>query len=314
MIRAAVRSGCLLALWFLQLLFLSACSSRNRGLDFVPSAITAAAQSSDGWLNHLNAYRVGASLPPVTENTALSDGARKHAVYMVKNDELRHGENFFNAWYTPEGLTAARQSNLFLGSGMEQSDLRILDTWMQSPFHAIGMLDPRLAQVGFGSFREARGHLATGATLNVIAGIRHTARATYPIVWPGAGTTVPIGLHWGEHPSPLTSCPGYTAPSGLPVIIQIGPGDLTPAISATSFRRNGRPLEHCVIDETTYKNPDRGQQRLGRSILGARDAIVIVPRAPLSPGATYTASVAVDGQTHTWSFSVGEIAAQDEND
>jgi hypothetical protein len=67
-------------------------------------------------------------------------------------------------------------------------------------------------------------------------------------------------------------------------------------------------LEHCVFDETTYGNADRVQQQLGRSILGARDAIVLVPRSPLSTGETYTASITADGHQYTWSFGVGEIA------
>jgi len=309
MIRSALRAGSLLALPLLQLLFVSACSSEGRNLGSVSSTIDAsqpgAAQSAEGWLSHLNFYRATAYLSPVTENTAWSDGDRKHSIYMVKTDALQHGEYSNNTWYTPEGQTAARQSNLFMSSNRDDTDARIIDTWMQSPFHAIGLLDPRLVQVGFGSHREAHGRRATGAAMNVIAGIHHTTKATYPIFWPGAGTTIPIGLHWGEYPSPLTSCPGYAVPSGLPLILQIGAGDLTPVVSTTSFTRNGQPLQHCVFDETTYNNPDRRQQRLGRNILGARDAIVLIPRAPLSPGTTYTASITANGHAYTWSFSIG---------
>jgi len=274
----------------------------------VKSSRPAAVQSPDGWLTYLNFYRATAGLPPVTENAAWSDGDRKHAMYIVKNDALLHSEEQDNPWFTPEGHAAARQSNLFVSYDRDDNDAQVIDSWMQSPFHAVGILDPRLTQAGYGSYREENGRLETGAALNVIAGILHTAKATYPIYWPGNGTIIPIGRHLAEQPSPLTSCPGYTAPSGLPLILQIGSGDLTPAVSATSFTRNGRSLEHCVIDETTYKNPDRGQQLLGRSILGARDAIVLIPRAPLSSGATYTASITADGHVYAWSFSVSTAA------
>ena len=212
MIRAAARSASVLALPPVLTLFVTACSLDGGNLGPVPSTTTMspprAAPTSDGWLNLLNSYRAAASLPPVTENAAWSDGARKHSLYIVKNDGLQHDEAFFNAWYSPKGRTAARQSNLFLSSNRDDTDVRILDTWMQSPFHAIGILDPRLVQVGYGSYRETRGRLATGAALNVIAGIRHTVQTTYPIFWPGDGTTVPIGLHRGEYPSPLASCRG----------------------------------------------------------------------------------------------------------
>jgi len=318
MIRSAVRAGSLFALPLMQVLFVSACSLEGGRLGSLPSTINAAppgaAHSSGGWLNHLNFYRATASLPPVTENSDWSDGARKHSAYMVKKGDLQHSENFYSVWYTSKGQAAARQSNLFLSFNRDDTDVRILDTWMQSPFHAVGILDPRLVQVGFGSYREAHGPAATAAALNITAGIQHTVKAAYPIFWPGDGTSIPIGLHWGEYPSPLTSCPGYTAPSGLPLIIQMGPGDLTPVVSATSFTRNGQSLEHCVIDETTYKNPDRRQQKLGRSILGARDAIVLIPRAPLSPGTTYTASITANGYVYTWSFSISSTKPLNEVD
>lgn len=308
MIRRALRVVRLLALLLLHVLFVSACSPKGRNFSFSPPA--AASPPSDAlpapraWLDYLNFYRATARLSPVTENTAWSDGDRKHAIYIVKNRALQHSEEPGNTYYTPEGQTAAQQSNLFNSSNMDDTDWWAIDTWMQSPFHALGVLDPRLVQVGFGSYRETRGNLQAAAALNIIAGINYTVKSNYPIFWPGAGTTVPVSLHWGGQPSPLTSCRGYTAPSGLPVIIQIGSGNLTPLVSATSFTQNGQPLEHCVFDETTYRNPDRRQQKLGRSILGARDAIVLIPRSPLTTGTTYTASVTANGQRYTWSFSI----------
>jgi len=227
---------------------------------------------------------------------------------MVKNDVLQHDEDPNNPWYTPEGQTAARQSNLAGSYDVNATDWWAIDAWMQAPFHAVGILDPRLVQVGYGSYREADGNLQMAAALNVIAGISYTTNTKYPVFWPSNGTTIPIRLHWGEYPSPLTSCPGYTAPSGLPIILQIGPGNITPVVSATSFTQNGQPLEHCVFDETTYINPDSAQQNLGRSILGMRDAIVLIPRSPLSAGMTYAVSITVNGQSYTWSFNVSNTA------
>lgn len=312
MARRAARVVSLAALLLIYVLFVSACSPTGRNFSSLPPNATlppsGALPSPRAWLDYLNFYRATARLAPVTENAAWSDGDRKHAIYIVKNGAFRHGEDPDNAFYTPEGQTAAQQSNLFNSSNMDDTDWRAIDTWMQCPFHAVGVLDPRLVQVGYGSYRETQGYLSTAAALNVIAGINHTVQATYPIFWPGAGTTIPMSLHRGGQPSTLAGCRGYRAPSGLPVIIQIGSGNLTPVVSATSFAQNGRPLEHCVFDETTYSDPDREQQKLGRSILGARDAIVLVPRFPLTAGATYTASVTVNGHTYIWSFSIGGTA------
>jgi len=114
-------------------------------------------------------------------------------------------------------------------------------------------------------------------------------------------------MYWDETPSPLTSCPGYTSPAGLPLVIQVGSGAGVPVVTAHSFMRGNTPLEHCVFDETTYYNPDSSLQGLGRAILSSRDAIVLLARQPLTANTNYTASVTVDGQTHTWSFTVGNI-------
>lgn len=70
---------------------------------------------------------------------------------------------------------------------------------------------------------------------------------------------MPLRLYDGaESPDPLTSCPGYTAPTGPPIILQLGSFSFVPNVSATSFTQDGAPLEHCVYDETTYqtRTPD----------------------------------------------------------
>ena len=302
---------------FIRLASVSSSSADNTNLIYLPVIArpcpSVTFPPSDNWLDYVNYYRATACLRPVTENTVWSDGDHKHAIYMVKNDIMQHDEDPNNPWYTPEGRTAAQQSNLAASSNIRASDGWAIDTWMQAPFHTVGVLDPRLVQVGYGSYRDAGGNYQMGAALNVIAGMDYTVNTTYPVLWPGNGTTIPIGHHWGEYPSPLTSCPGYIVPSGLPLIIQIGTGNITPAVSATSFTKNGQSLEHCVFDETNYVNPDSIQQNLGRNILGTRDAIVLIPRSPLSGGQTYTVSITVNGQTYTWSFNISRTAQALEN-
>ena len=72
-----------------------------------------------------------------------------------------------------------------------------------------------------------------------------------------------------------------------------------------SLTQSGTALDHCVYDANTYTNAaDPAGQELGRLVLQTRNAVVIIPRAPLAPGATYTVSITVNGQTHTWSFAV----------
>ena len=63
-----------------------------------------------------------------------------------------------------------------------------------------------------------------------------------------------------------------------------------------------------MFDESTYRNRNGVAERLGRSILGSRDAIVLIPREPLTFGARYRVQVEVDGQQINWTFGVEQTA------
>jgi uncharacterized protein YkwD len=259
----------------------------------------------EDWLALTNFYRAMAQLPPVIENTTLSTGCWLHARYIVKNNILLHWEEYENPWFTLEGAMAAQSSNILACSSESIPFDQAFNAWMAGPFHALGILDPRLQQTGYGSYRESGSGYKMAAVLDIARGRRELpSNITFPILWPGPKTSVPLRMHWNETPSPLTSCPGYAAPVGLPVIVQMGPGNRTPRVTAHTFSHDGVPLEHCVFDEMSYTNPDESQQELIRMALDARDAIVLVPRAPLEPGASYTVSITVDYQTYTWSFAV----------
>jgi hypothetical protein len=128
---------------------------------------------------------------------------------------------------------------------------------------------------------------------------------TFPLPWPGDGAVSPLRSYSGaEAPNPLSACPGYRAPTGAPILLQLGPGATDPAVTETSLSSDGVALEHCTFDYTTYVNADRASQESGRSSLGnGRNAVVIIPRAPLAPGAGYAVRVTAAGVTSAWSFS-----------
>jgi hypothetical protein len=191
------------------------------------------------------------------------------------------------------------------------TDRLALDQWLQWPFHALDVLDPALLATGFGSYRkdDAGATFDMAAALDVRRGLGAIPGGiAFPIKWPDHNTTVYLTRYDGqEQPDPLTSCPGYGGiggGSGLPIILQLGPGNLTPAVTAHSFSRGNTALPHCVFDETTYANSIAERQVLGRAILNARDAVVLIPRDPLIPGESYTASITANGQTVTWTFHV----------
>ncbi len=261
-----------------------------------------------GWLGYFNDLRARGGLPALSENATWSSGCTLHARYMVKTDTITHAEDPASPWYTAEGDAAAGNSNLMVSSDVNASDESAFDLWMTGPFHGIGLIDPNLSATGFGSYREATGTWRMGACVDVWSGWTGVPdTVTFPILWPGDGETMPYTSFDGsEMPDPLSSC-GYTAPSGPPVYLLLGPGWSTvPNVTASSFKQGNTELPHCVFDETSYTNPDSDLQDLGRSILDARDAVVLMPQAPLTPGAGYTVSITVSGQTYTWSFTVSD--------
>jgi cysteine-rich secretory family protein len=263
------------------------------------------ADSGPGWLERLNLYRAAALLPPVVEDPALSGAVFQHAHYMVLHGIVKHSQNRRDSGATPEGAAAAAGSNLAGSIHSTEPDSWAVDTWMQAPFHALGILDPALQQVGFGIDRARSGRVQTAAGLDVTRGRNLVPLSvSYPIVWPAGGASVPLAMHTAEYPSPLTSCPGYKAPTGLPLIVQLGSGAAVPHVTGSWLGEGERWLDHCVFDEGTYRNRDRVQQQLGRRILASRNAIVLIPREPLRSGSSYRAVVLVNGQQIDWTFAV----------
>ena len=277
-------------------LLLVVAAARNPAAETAPAA---------GWLDRLNFYRASAALPPVAEDPQLSGAVRAHARYMVMHDAVRHSQKRRDSWATPEGAAAAAVSNLAGSTRLTEPESWAVDLWMQAPFHALGILDPALNTVGFGIHRAQKNRIQTAAGLDVIRGRRVVPQSvSYPIVWPAPGTTVPIATHVEEYPSPLTSCPGYQAPTGLPLIVQLGADGELPRVTGSWIADDRGELEHCTFDGGTYRNRDAAQQQLARTILAARNAIVVIPREPLRPGVSYRAVVEVNGHLIDWTFGV----------
>jgi uncharacterized protein YkwD len=258
------------------------------------------------WLGYVNRFRDMAGLPALTETAAWSYGGELHSRYMVKNDAIIHGENSGNPWYTVEGDQAGRNGNIYATGWMPAPEEAAIDWWMTAPFHAVAIVDPELQATGLGSYREDTGTYKMGATIDVSRGRGSLPGGTsFPLMFPrDGGSTWLTGFGGFEWPDPLTSCPGYSAPTGPAILIQLGSGNSTPSVSASSLSTGATPLAHCVFDETSYTNPDPGSQNSGRVVLGIRDAVVILPRERLDVGNVYTASITANGNTHTWSFTV----------
>jgi len=264
----------------------------------VPSApIPAAAAATPAWLDRFNSWRASSGLSVLTENPAWSQGDVNHAIYMVKNNVITHYETPGLPYYTTDGDAAGRNSNIYVSSSTGTQDVQAIDWWMQAPFHAMGMMDPRLTQTGFGSYREATGGWQMAAAVDVLHGNPFTG-GQFPVYFPGNGSTEPLRTYaGGEYPDPLQgNCAGYTAPTGLPVFVEIGGNVATTAGPVHTFIGNGTPLEHCILDSSS---PNVG------SNLTNRGGVVLIPRQPLQTGVNYVVTLTVNGLPYAWSFTVG---------
>ncbi len=248
-----------------------------------------------GWLARFNYWRSTAGLPPLIENPTWSAGDYLHARYMVKNQVIAHSETPGAPYYTAEGDAAARNSNIAVSWSINSPDEQAIDWWMGAPFHAMGMMDPRLQQTGFGAYHEAAGTYKTADSLDVIRGNPFSG-GTFPVYWPGNGKTVPLRTYsGGEIPDPLQACPGYSVPAGLPVFIETG-GRVATSATVHTFTGNGAPLAHCVIDSNSNTNLS--------PYLTERGGVIVIPQQPLQPGVTYAVALTVNGLPYSWSFQV----------
>lgn len=259
-------------------------------------ATTPAASAS--WLTRLNSWRASAGLSSLSENPTWSAGDYNHALYMVKNDLITHYETAGVPYYTAAGDAAARNSNIYVSSSTSTADDQAIDWWMQAPFHAMGLMDPRLSQTGFGSYRQVKSGWQMGAAVDTIRGNSFSG-GQYPVYFPGNGATEPLRSYvGGEFPDPLPACSGYSAPTGLPVFVEVGGNVATASGPVHSFVGNGVPLAHCVIDSTNIATS---------SYLRARGGVIVIPRQPLQTGVTYTVALTVNGRPYSWSFTVGPL-------
>lgn len=258
------------------------------------------------WLATVNLYRTLAGLPTVTERPEWSAGALAHAQYTVAEDTVGHTQDPMSPHATPEGAASAATSNVAGHSSPTQTFGWAIDSWMTGPFHAVGIIDPRLVETGFGIAHDQSGTVRTGAVLDVINGRTGALDAIgFPVVYPANGTALPLDRYAGnEAPDPLTACPGYEAPTGPPLIVQFGSSEPTPAIADVVLTRDGTPVPVCVFDGTNYVNSEPAFQASGRSVLAGRGAVVLMPRDVLVAGSTYGVQLTADGLPLAWSFTV----------
>jgi len=292
-------------------------------------------------LARLNAYRDAAGVPAVTLDEEGMLPHWLHARYASKNDTTGHFEDPSLPWYSEEGDWAARVSNLsyrwqwrFDGS---PGDITFpheawIDSFADAPFHFFSLLDPRTTGLRSAWFAlelpcDEVGRITPPYPDECVAvrttGVVQAVRGEDPwpagttVLFPGPDQTVEIVSHGPERPDPLTACPDYERPVGLPLFVMEEP-DRTwsdgawhwnaPSIVRTRLTLEGEAVEHCAFDADTYVNPDPDAEDLARRIMAGSGAMVLVPRHPLEPSSSYEVEVVTDRGAHTWTFHTADEA------
>ncbi|MGO9606320.1 MAG: FHA domain-containing protein [Candidatus Binataceae bacterium] len=301
----------------------SPASSASSAAVEAPTAAAIASPAGPEWLTLLNWYRRLCKLAPVSEDPRLSAGDHAHVQYLLTNysDTLRSGtlpgeemhlEREGSPGYTPEGADAGKQSDVdfMYWHGAKPNGLvnfAILD-WISGAFHRLPLLNPNLHRIGYDDFC---GEGLCVAALNAIVGAdppRTGNLYASPVEFPPDGAEVNLRTFTNEWPDPLTSCPGYASPTGLPITLTIG-SFIAARLESFSVQRiapdgTEAKVEACGFDASTYENPDASAQSAARGVLNGNGTVVVIPRRPLDRGATYEISLTASGKSYDWKFSV----------
>jgi hypothetical protein len=272
-----------------------------------PSPSGSAASS---WLDRTNYYRSMAGLATLRDDRQLSANLIAHAHYVLDNytaairagnslGAATHGEEPGKPGYSNSGSSAAENSQYAWGCGALDMVTQI-DHWIAGPFHRLEMLDPFIAEAGFG---EASANGCWVAALRLPPAPEEVKPYPHAIEFPPDGATVALDWKGIETPDPLTSCSDYQYPAGLPITLQLGRLQST-ELSASSVTQNGKAIEHCAFDSHSYRNPNGEAQEYGRWELRSSGAVVLIPREPLIRGAQYSVSVTAHGRTYAWTFRI----------
>lgn len=259
-----------------------------------------------GWLETLNYYRQSSGVEPVRENLVQSEAALKHSIYLAKSDpkyfhgkyENPHTENPESPYYTKEGAGSGTN----LTSEGRESDA--IDSWMQAPLHAIGLLRDNLKTTGYASVLNDRtGTFHTG--LDVINGLVGSKGKV--ITFPGNGSFVRLNKFVGEAPDPRESCgTNWKEFRGLPIFasfLNSPPRDITGTIRTPEGKLLSQGADLCIVTEFSWASTDKVIS-YGNQIMAGDHLVIVIARLPFNPG-EHSVTLSGTGVTSlSWKFTV----------
>jgi len=233
-------------------------------------------------------------------------------------------------FYTDNGASSGRNAVVVTARKINLSGAEFVDRLMTMPFSGLTAIVPQFSVAGLGAYCDAgqcaivipyRFALektvrialydgpASDRMWNPNLGLipMETGRLRSPVEFPPDGATVNLQSFAGaDYPDPLSSCPGYKAPTGAPISIQLGQGygpDDSLEVSSDLVTRDGAEIDACLITASSYVGRDEAQTTNGKNRLAQIGAAVILPREPLAPG-RYKVALKEADKLYEWSFTV----------
>jgi hypothetical protein len=233
-------------------------------------------------------------------------------------------------FYSDEGAAAGRNAVVVTAPAINLSGTEFVDLLMTMPFRGLIPMVPQFSVAGLGAYcdpglcaivisyrfaleKSVRIALYDGPASdrlwNPSLGLIpiETARLRTPVEFPPDGATVNLqSFNGDDYPDPLAACPGYKAPTGIPISIQLGQGygpDGSLEVSSNLVTRDGVEIETCLITAASYVGRDDAQTAFGKSGLVRIGAAVLLPRETLAPG-HYKVALKEEDKLYDWGFSV----------
>ncbi|HEY9157973.1 CAP domain-containing protein [Candidatus Binatus sp.] len=237
-------------------------------------------------------------------------------------------------FYTDEGASAGRDAVVIAARKIDLSGADFVDRMMTMPFSGLVPMVPQFSVVGLGAYCDpgqcaivipGRFALEKSVRLALYDGPAsdrlwnpslglipiETGRLRSPVEFPPDGATVNLQSYaGGDYPDPLSSCPGYKAPTGTPISIQLGKGygpDGSLEVSSDLVWRDGVEIETCLITAASYAGRNAEQTEAVKAGLARGGAAVMIPREPLAPG-HYKVALKEAGKLYEWGFTVAAPA------
>jgi len=237
--------------------------------------------------------------------------------------------------YTDDGAAAGRNAAVIAAREIDLSGADFVDRLTTMPFSGLIPMVPQFSLAGLGAYCDSGlcaivipFHFALEKSVRIAlydgpASDRfwnpslglipfEIGRLRSPVEFPPDGSTIGLQSYNGDdYPDPLAACPGYTAPTGAPISIQLGEGygpDGSLEVESDSVTHDGIEVENCLITAASYSGRNADQTALAKYGLERMGAAVIIPRGPLAPG-HYEVALKEAGKLYQWRFTVAASAA-----